>query len=164
MFTIRKTAGREAQIKELERRTGFSGVAAMFDYALNIALEHTEETEAKMGWVKVLVGSTSTDQSGHYYDNTNEAEFQGEKIADRTSLRGGNTTGADHTLYRTSDGRLIVHVYNWTLWQGGSDTYSLHQVEREALEPGGRFGDLGRESDLSRPMTLDEALATPETC
>lgn len=160
MYTIRKTAGREAQIAELERRTGFAGVTAMFDYALKLALDHTEDCP-RVNLISVSVGKTRINQSGHYTDNTHRVEFVGEEIGRLESPKSG-TNGIDQVLYRTADGRLVVHEYSWTKWQPGSDLYKLHQVERDDLEPGGQFEELGRESYFRRAMSFDEALARPE--
>ena len=112
----------------------------------------------------VYVGSITSGSSGIVQDNRRPVEFEGEEIAQRTEYglgRDGATTdtrGVTETLYRTADGRLVVHVEDWSHWQGEPTTESLIQVEQADLEPGGRFEALGWEAGLGRPLTLDEAL------
>lgn len=117
-----------------------------------------------MDAIKVQVGSYTVG-NGIEQDNTRPVEFEGERLAQRTEYgtgRGGgvsDTRGLTETLYRAADGRYLVHVYDWTKWQGEPNTYTLHGAAPEDLEPGGRWEMLGREAGLGRPLTLDEALS-----
>jgi len=119
-----------------------------------------------MEQIKVLVGSVQSGSSGTVTrDTTREVVFQGEKLGDYHEPgigRDGNPTdtrGTVETLYRAEDGRLIVHVRDWSHWQGEPTVYSLHEVTEADLQGDGRFAALGRECGYGRPLTLDEALA-----
>ena len=98
-------------------------------------------------------------------DNTWQVEFIGEKLATRTEFgtthKGAitDTRGVTETLYKTEDGRLIVHVEDWSWWQSEPTTYTLYEATEADLQPGGRWELLGAEAGLGRPLTLDEALA-----
>jgi len=98
-------------------------------------------------------------------DDTREVEFVGELVMSRTDYglgRGGgptDTRGVTESLYKTEDGRLIVHVEDWSKWQGEPNTYSLHEVTEADLQVGGRFERLGAEAGYGRPLTLDEAVS-----
>ena len=115
--------------------------------------------------VTVSIGSVVAGSGGFTQDDTRKVEFVGEQLATRTEYgtgRGGGVTdsrGATETLYETEDGRLVVHVEDWSHWQGEPNTYSLVEVTEADLQPGGRFEQLGYESGYGRPLTLDEALS-----
>lgn len=119
-----------------------------------------------MDTITVLVGTQESLNNGQTQDGRREVTFEGEKLGTlRTfgydSKRGNltDTRGTDETLYRAADGRLVVHVKDWSRWQGEPTIESLHQVTEDDLRPGGRFEALGYECDFGRPLTLDEALA-----
>ena len=119
-----------------------------------------------METIKVQIGTMATGSGGVQQDLTRVVEFTGEEMATYaeygTSRKTGapvDTRGVDQTLYRTKDGRLIVHVKDWSHWQGEPNTYSLHEVTEADLQPGGRFEALGAESNYGRSLTLDEALS-----
>ena len=120
-----------------------------------------------MDKITLHVGSIVTGSSGQKNDDRREVEFFGEQLASRTeyeSDRSGSITdtrGVTETLYRSDTGRLIVHIKDWSKWQGEPDTYSLHEVTDTDLQPGGRFENLGHEAGYGRPLTLDEGL-TPK--
>jgi hypothetical protein len=92
-------------------------------------------------------------------------EFVGEELANFTEYglgRDGNATdtrGVTETLYKTEDGRLVVHVEDWSRWQGEPTTESLIEVEEIDLHAGGRFEQLGFEAGYQDALSLDEALA-----
>ncbi len=118
-----------------------------------------------MSTIKVLIGRTESTSSGHTQDLTREVEFEGEELARRTEYgfddRRGmitDTRGATETLYKTDDGRLIVHVEDWSRWQGEGTTHTLHEISEADLQANGRFEMLGVEAGYGRPLTLDEAL------
>jgi hypothetical protein len=115
--------------------------------------------------VSVLVGSVVAANNGFVQDNTREVEFVGEQLGSRTeygySERSGgltDTRGVTQTLYKTEDGRLIVHVKDWSRWQGEPTTYHLQEVSEADLGVGGDFEALGQECGFGRPLTLEEAL------
>lgn len=123
---------------------------------------------ADNGTIEVYVGSVISGSSGITQDSTRVVQFEGERLATRTDYgvgRGGgitDTRGVTETLYRTDDDRLVVHVRDWSHWQGEPTTYSLHEVSEEDLGANGRFQALGAEAGFGRPLTLDEALAPRE--
>lgn len=113
--------------------------------------------------ITVQVGSATTASGGVHQDNRREVKFAGVEVASRTEYgtHKGNvsdTRGVTETLYRTDDGRLVVHVKDWSRWQGEPSTYSLHEVSEADLGVGGRFEMLGAEAGYGRPLTLDEAI------
>jgi hypothetical protein len=119
----------------------------------------------KMQTLKLLIGEVVAMDAGQQ-DLTTPVEFVGEEIAKRTEYgyddrRGGptNTRGVTETLYKTDDGRLVVHVENWSRWQGEPNHYSLVEVAEDDLTVGGRFEALGRKAGMGRSLTLAEALA-----
>ncbi|HIQ01889.1 MAG TPA: hypothetical protein EYH30_07135 [Anaerolineales bacterium] len=119
------------------------------------------------GTITILVGTYVVGSGGIVQDNTREVQFEGEELARRTEYgyHKGNITdtrGVTETLYRTEDGRLIIHVEDWRRRQGEPTTYSLFEVTEKDLGIGGRFEALGREAGFGRPLTIDEALAPQE--
>ena len=70
-----------------------------------------------------------------------------------------NTRGVTQTLYRTADGRLVVHVEEWSHFYGQQTFETLREVTEADLLPGGRFELPGMNSGFWTPLTLDEALA-----
>jgi len=116
-----------------------------------------------MDTITLHIGTVMTGSSGQTNDNRREVQFTGEELASRTEYgvgRGGlsDTRGVTETLYRAEDGRLLVHVKDWSRWQGEPNTYSLHEIGEADLQPGGRFEWLGAEAGYGRPLTLDEAI------
>lgn len=116
-----------------------------------------------MDTITLYVGSIVSGSSGQTNDNRREVQFTGEELASRTEYGAGrqggitDTRGVTETLYRADDGRLIVHVKDWSRWQGEPNYYSLHELTEADLQPGGRFELLGAEAGFGRPLTLDEA-------
>jgi hypothetical protein len=117
-----------------------------------------------METITVHVGSIVTGNSGQTNDTRREVEFVGEELASRTEYgegKGGgitDTRGVTETLYKSEDGRLIVHIKDWSRWQGEPNIYSLHAITEADLQPGGRYELLGAEAGYGRPLNLDEAL------
>lgn len=117
-----------------------------------------------MDTIRVAVGSIVA-SSNIVNDNTQEVEFVGEKLASYTEYgtnrAGGpsDTRGTTETLYKTEDGRLVVHVKDWSKWQGEPTSFNVLEVTEDDLGPTGRFGILGAEAGYGRPLTLDEALS-----
>lgn len=118
-----------------------------------------------MNTITVLVGTLETLNGGRTQDGRREVIFEGETLGSLTtfgydSKRGNltDTRGTTETLYRAADGRLVVHVKDWSRWQGEPTIESLHQVTEDDLRPHGRFEPLGHECGFGRPWNLDEAL------
>jgi len=118
-----------------------------------------------MQTVNVQVGSIQTGRSGQTNDSRRDVEFEAEELATRIEYGVGGdggitgTRGTTWTLYRTADGRLVVHVHEWSHWQGEPDVYTLQQVTEDDLCVNGRFEALGHAAGMGRALTLDEALA-----
>ena len=110
-----------------------------------------------METIEVLIGGYVRG-GGDEQDDTRPVKFEGEELASVTDFIGGDTRGVTETLYKTEDGRLVVHVKDWSRWQGEPTTYHLQEVSEEDLGPGGRFEKLGRAAGMGRPLTLEEAL------
>jgi len=89
-------------------------------------------------------------------------QFEAQKLGSVTIYGAGrdegitDTRGVTETLYKTTDGQLVVHVDDWSRWQGEPSTESLHEVFKDDLETGGEYEQLGFESGYGRPLTLDE--------
>lgn len=90
-----------------------------------------------------------------------DVAFRGEKLGQYRRRYGDrDDRGCHYTLYRTEDGRYIVHIYDWSRWQGESDTYALREVTESELFQDDDLLELARDAGLKvPPMTLDEALA-----
>lgn len=109
--------------------------------------------------VKVYVGSRSTTQSGMPVDHVRPVEFDGKKLASLTDYYGGgDSRGRTETLYQVDD-RYVVHVRDWSNWQGETTVLNLVEITEKDLDVGGEFEELGREAGLARSLTLDEALS-----
>ena len=115
--------------------------------------------------IKLSVGRISTSLDGTVTDDgTKQVCFHGEELGS-LSIPGydnhnqlTDTRGTNQTLYQAEDDRLLVHVHEWSNWQGESTIYTLHLVIEEDLQTVGRFEDLGAVAGYGRPLTLDEAL------
>jgi len=114
--------------------------------------------------IKVHVGTIQSSPNGvQVQDERRLVEFEGERVATRDGMgsHGGqlsDTRGVTETLFKTKDGRLVVHVSDWSRWQREPTIESLVEVEESDLRPGGRFEFLGAAAGYGRPLTLDEAL------
>lgn len=117
-----------------------------------------------MDTITVKIGSIVTGNSGQTNDTRRDVQFVGEELGSRTEYGEGrdggitDTRGTIEALYRTEDGRLLVHVNAWSKWQGEPDVLSLHQVTEADLQLDGQFELLGAECGFGRPLTLEEAL------
>ena len=93
---------------------------------------------------RILLGSVRV-LSGVRIERTSYAEFEGEKLAVREErIDTEGTLGFRETLYYTVDRRLMVHIENWSTQHGEQTTYSMLEVTRKDLQPGGRFEILGQ--------------------
>ena len=121
-----------------------------------------------METVKLWIGSVTTGSGGLVEDGRRPVEFEAEMLGELTTHhyddRGGlsDTRGATETLYRTADGDLLVHVKDWSRWQGEPTVEHLHGVTEADLSVGGRFEDLGRQCGFGRPLTWREAVTPLE--
>jgi len=121
---------------------------------------------SQMESIKLYVGSIVAGNSGQQNDTRRPVEFVGELVASHTEYGFGpgggitDTRGVTEVLYRTDDDRLIVHVDDWSRWQGEPSTEQIHEVAEADLQIGGRFERLGAEAGYGRPLTLDEALSS----
>ena len=112
----------------------------------------------------VHIGTIVVSNSGQELDNRRKVEFVGEELARRTEYGWGrnggitDTRGVTETLYRTEDGRLIVHVNDWSRWRGEPNVESIHEVTEADLGVGGRFEELGAKAGFGRALTIDEAI------
>jgi hypothetical protein len=119
-----------------------------------------------METIKLYLGCVQSGNGGIVQDNSRPVEFIGEELAGLTNYGTGrnggvtDTRGVTQTLYRTEEGDLVVHIKDWSRWQGEPTTYDLVAVTEEGLQPGGQYEALGREAGMGRPLTLQEALAT----
>lgn len=117
-----------------------------------------------MNTIEVLIGRIDGTASGLVQDSTRKVEFEGEELATLTLYdrnEDGRLTdlrGVKEALYRTDDGRLIVHSEDWSKWAGEPTEYELIEVTEGDLQPGGRFDRLGEQAGFGRSLTLDEAL------
>ena len=117
--------------------------------------------------ISVYVGAVEATANGHTQDTRRVVEFTGEELAsnEEYGYHKGNLTetrGVTETLYRTEDVRLVVHVKDWSQWQGEPSTEHLVEVTDADIQPGGRFETLGSDAGYGRALTLDEALRPAE--
>lgn len=116
-----------------------------------------------MDQIELEVGSIWT-VNGIPQSTLRPVVFTGEKLGSYSRFTGNNDSrGITETLYRTEDGRLVVHKKIWSRWQGEPTIYRLREVSEEDLSVGGEFEMLGRECGYGRPLTLDEALQANES-
>lgn len=117
-----------------------------------------------METVKLWIGSVTTGSGGLTQDDRRPVEFEGERLDQVESYGFGrdggpsDTRGTSKTLYRASDGVLLVYVKDWSRWQGEPTTGTLYLVAEDDLSVGGRFEDLGRQCGFGRPLTWHEAV------
>ena len=121
------------------------------------------------GTITVHVGTVQTGSSGQTNDNRRVVQFEAQNLGSVTiyaANRDGDgitdTRGVTETLYKTTDGQLVVHADDWSRWQGEPSTESLHEVFEDDLQNGGEYERLGAECGFGAPLTLDEYFAEPE--
>jgi len=118
--------------------------------------------------ITVHIGEVVAMSNGVLQDTRRPVVFEGEKLGEYREYGQGrngqptDTRGIREALYRTLEGRLIVHSEEWSNWQGEPNIETLQEVTLEDLQPGGDFEALGRACGMGRPLTLDEALNTLE--
>jgi hypothetical protein len=119
-----------------------------------------------METITLWIGTAEALSNGQTQDNRRAVEFEGESLGSRKEYGYGrdgqltDTRGTVETLYSTADGRLVVHVREWSHWRGEPTIEHVHHIGEHALQPGGEFEALGSECGYGRPLTLDEALAS----
>ena len=111
-----------------------------------------------METVKLDVGYSKISGGGHVIEELRPVEITAEEVAEHKTADDRGNRGTTETLYKTTGGRYVVYVHDWSRWQGEPDTWSLIEVVEGDLDVNGRFEMLGREAGLGRPLTLDEAL------
>ena len=97
---------------------------------------------SKRGTITVYVGSVVTGSGGIVQDTRRPVEIQGEELAQRTEYSRHeenitDTRRSTETLYKTYDGRLVVHIEDWSRRQGEPTIESLRKVSEADLQPGG---------------------------
>lgn len=118
--------------------------------------------------ITLHIGQIVVMSNGAQQDSRRAVQFEGEKLGEYGEFGLGrdgkptDTRGTIETLYRVSDGRLVVHTDEWSNWQGEPNTEWLTQVTEADLQPGGDFEDLGAACGFGRPLTLDEAVSRGE--
>ena len=116
--------------------------------------------------ITVQVGTVvGIGSSGRTQDDRQEVAFEGEELASITeygfsphSGQPTDTVGITYTLYKTAEGKLLVHAVDWSYWQGSTDCYQLFPVDEADLGPTGQYAKLGAKAGMGRPLTLDEYL------
>lgn len=87
--------------------------------------------------------------------------LEGEELARRTVYDDptSDLRGSEETLVRLDNGRLIVHLYSWSHWQGESSCYEITQVTEQDLGHGSRFEWLGQVAGFDKDLSLDDYLS-----
>jgi hypothetical protein len=86
-------------------------------------------------------------------DETVDVEFTGEKLGSRST---GDTRGTTKTLYKTEDGDFILHVKNWSNWQGENTKHDILRETKEGLRKD--HPKLAQEVGVIDALSLDEVL------
>lgn len=113
----------------------------------------------------VMVGDLVVGNGGITNDTRQKVQFTGEKLGSYTEYgtdrhgRITDTRGTTETLYRTEDGQLVVHIDDWSRWEGEPGSETLRRVREEDLHPGGPYTHLGAACGFGRPLTLVEAVS-----
>jgi hypothetical protein len=85
--------------------------------------------------IEVHVGTIESSSGGIVQDSRRPVTFVGEELATFTEYscgRGGSITdtrGVTETLYKAEDGRLVVHVDDWSRWLTMDDDGSRPAAE-----------------------------------
>jgi hypothetical protein len=83
-----------------------------------------------------------------------EVEFEGERLA---KVSRGDHRGVNLTLYDTPGRGLILHVYDYSHWQGESSTYEIRSTTREQIRD--REPKLARKAGFDEPVSLDKVMS-----
>jgi hypothetical protein len=108
--------------------------------------------------MEVLVGECWTNRNGCFIDERRPVVIDGRALAVITRCDDDGHRGVTQRLIEAAGGRLLVHVVDWSHYQGETSRYRLVEVSRDDLDLGGPFERLGRAAGLARPLSLDEAL------
>ena len=84
--------------------------------------------------------------------------FEGTELAKLNTIDDRGSRGTREVLYQTTDGQYIVHVTQWSHWQGETTDLGLYRVSLADLDVNGEYEALGREAGLARDLTLDDVL------
>ena len=116
------------------------------------------------GTITVHVGTVQAGNSGQTNDNRRAVQFEAQNLGSVTIYGAGkdggitDLRGVTETLYKTTDGQLVVHADDWSRWQAEPSTESLHEIQESDLETGGQYERLGAECGFGAPLSLAEAL------
>lgn len=84
---------------------------------------------------------------GVHIDRTRSVELEGDLLAVReNTIDEQGTLGYTERLFYTSERRLMVHIANWSRQHGEMVIYSLLEVNRKDLQPGGLFAELASDA------------------
>jgi len=99
----------------------------------------------------LFVGTLSRDGSRlnekthvHAFEAVELATIRGYDAKERGAL--DPARGLRQTLYRALDLRLLVHTETWNLRNGAQMSFTLEEINKEDLQPGGKYQDLGFEA------------------
>lgn len=161
----------DATMEQIEylKRCGFGTRTNIVRMAIQDRYQNEREERGDMNDemvnIRVMAGSIETAHNGFLRDNRRVVEFTGHELGSLTSYdydagKGclTDTRGATETLYKAQDGRLIVHVNDWSRWQGEPSIERLHEIQESDLETGGEYEALGRECGFRKLLTVDQAL------
>lgn len=97
-------------------------------------------------------GTVMSGGAGQLTDTRKEVQFEGELLGERIesstthSLCGdASARGVTETLYKASDGRLLVDVFEWSQRPGDPIRESLREISEADLRAGGSYALLGAE-------------------
>jgi hypothetical protein len=127
--------------------------------------------------ITLIVGSVHVGSGDARVVETRQVEFEGERlaivhhtgacegqeadkplglaawaIAQKSRAKAQKEWGPDstETLYRTSDGRLLVYVQDWSHFKDGPAVYTLHEATQQDVCRTGRYARLGEEAGFWR--------------
>jgi len=112
---------------------------------------------------EVKIGSFGADG-----DYRKTYRFKGIQVAwtrNHRAARSRDDRGQDKTLYQVGEDKYIVHILNWTHWQGEHDNAYFHSLDDEeglstpiiltSADVTAIFPDLANEAEISAPTDLD---------
>ena len=105
-----------------------------------------------METITVREGSITSGGAGQLSDTRKEVQFEGELLGeriysniDRTLCGDASVRGITETLYSTSDGRLLVDVFEWSQRPGDPIRESLYEISEADLRADAKYELLGAE-------------------
>lgn len=113
-----------------------------------------------MDKLTVYVGRVVAGPTGELHDTRQQVEFEGELLGERIEhgmkrnvCGHAGSEGRTETLYKSADGRLLVHVHQWSEHPGKLSIEELHEISETDLLPGGSFALLGAECGFGSSPT-----------